>query len=264
MGLIGYFAPGIPRYVGFTAAFVFGSWAANMFLLLLPPSRAREWIRVAVLLPAELMMLLLRVSMAFWTPIFLVALLFAIVLIVLTFFTSVFADVRAIYWGVLYFALVVTLTIAAYSGDRLLLPILWHLRIESRESDKEIFADAQRALKLINFRRLGYLVTLAVYSATACVQLVGAKLTPSLGSLLNTSSAALLAFLAVDAYVAAFHPRLLKPREPLRFDRSEIVHTNSLNKADMVGDDLAQGGLPRTEEPPRIVAGEVTKLDGSA
>jgi hypothetical protein len=230
MGLIGYFAPGFPRYLGFIAAFLLGSWAANTFLLLLPPSRARDWIRVAVLLPAEVVMLLIRASMAFGTPVLLVVLLFVVVLGVITFFTSFFADVGSIQWGVLYFAFVITLIIAAYSGDRLLLPLRWHLRIESRESDKELFADAQRALNLINFRRVGYLVTLAVYSAATCVQLIGVKLAPSVVSLLNTSSAALLAFLAVDAYVTAFHPRLLKPREPLRFERSENTTRNSAER----------------------------------
>jgi hypothetical protein len=219
IGMIGYFAPGFPRYVGFTAAFVFGSWAANTLLLLLPPSRARDWIRGAVLLPAEVIMLLLRIAMAVWTPFYVVFVLFVIVVATITLFTSFFADVGSVHWGVLYIALVVTLATAAYSGDRLLLPVRWFLRIESRDSDREIFADAQRALNLINFRRLGYLVTIAVYSATTCIQLVGIKLEPKFGSLLNTSTAALLAFLAVDAYVAAFHPNLLKPRESLRFSK---------------------------------------------
>lgn len=235
MGLIGYFAPGFPRYVGFTAAFLLGSWAANTFLLLLPPSRARDWIRAALLLPAEVVMLLLRVFMAFGTPVFLVVLLFVVVLSAIAFFTSFFTDVESIRWGVLYFAFVLTLIIAAYSGDRLLLPLRWHLRIESRESDKKIFADAQRALNLINFRRIGYLVTLAVYSAATCAQLVGAKLAPGFASLLNTSSAALLAFLAVDAYVTAFHPRLLKPREPLRFERSEKTTRDSAERSGLGG-----------------------------
>lgn len=215
--VIGLSAPNWTRFVGYGAAFVIASLATDLVLQLLPKSKPREWVRAIVALPAEILMLLVRIAMALWTPLFIVAGLLAIILAGLTAVVGTFAQVEPLNWALLYVSLVITVVIAAYSGDRLLLPLRWYFRIEGREVDKRLFRDSQRALSVINFRRLGYLLTILAYSLSACVDLAGIPVPQAARPVLDTATAALLGFLAVDAYVSAFHPWLLAPRAPLVF-----------------------------------------------
>jgi hypothetical protein len=222
-GALGHFANTWARYIALGAAFMFGSWGIDFLLTALPRSRAREWIRTVVALPAAVLIVVLRVSMAISTPFFLVFLLFVLILTAYSLALRIFIPIQPFRLGVVYLALLSAISVAAYCGDRLLIPLRWYLRIEGRSSDRETFYDAQAAIRLINFRRLAYLLAIAMYSAASFVQLTGVQASLRLHSLISVSSITLIGFLAVDAYIAAFHKRLIEDRVPLEFERTVAV-----------------------------------------
>lgn len=220
---LGYFNETWIRYVALGVALIFASWGADFLLMTFPESRGRESIRALVALPAAMLAILIQVGMAISTPFVLVSLLFIFLLTLLSIIATTFAPVEPLRLGLIYLAALSAISIAAYSGDRLLIPLRWFLRLQNRPSDRAIFYEAQAALRLINFRRLAYIVAIAMYSVATFVQLTGLETIPKLQSLIDVAAVTLIGFLAVDAYIAAFHRQLIEGKPPLSFGEAQAV-----------------------------------------
>lgn len=117
-----------------------------------------------------------------------------------------------------YLAALGTIMTAAYGRDRVLLPIKGMYLI-SRGPDDSVAVQGIRTastlIRRINFRRLAYQLAIIVYVASVVFRLSNLRLPGGWAGVRDVALEALLAFLALDAYIATFHPRLLKERKPL-------------------------------------------------
>lgn len=206
----------VQRWASFLFAYILISISLDYWLLSIPKSQLREILRFLVGLPLGVVMWCLGgVS-------FVLRIILSIVLLYV--FCSVpvtllFRVAFPLYEGTpvhVYFILLLALTVAAYAQDR----ILWPLeKIQNPLGDpdrraRRDFAISARIIRTANPRRLAYLFSFLTYLCTVVIKLADVKLSPSWSMLTSVAFEALVGFLAVDAYVSAFHPKLLQ-RRPL-------------------------------------------------
>lgn len=199
---------------------MFASWAVDFALQLLSPSRGREWLRWVFGTPAAVIMLLVTFGGAvLGVAMSLFVWFLAIMLPLITGARHAFPDLTT--QAPLYFVgLLALTTLAAYMNDRLLLPLKWFNYFSSGPADdiaRDTFGNSVVVVRLINFRRLAYILAIGAYFASLVAELSGVEFGHAIDSLPRVTTAALLAFLSVDAYVSAFHPSLVGWRPPLEY-----------------------------------------------
>jgi hypothetical protein len=112
----------------------------------------------------------------------------------------------------LYLSAVGTLAIAAYRPTSLLAPARVILRLKKRRRGPNAYPTLvapEALLTRLNPRRLAYQLTIGVYLLSVALRLAGVSLGEPLGLIATISLETLLTFIALDAYLATFHPQLL-------------------------------------------------------
>jgi hypothetical protein len=201
------FAAGIALF----GSIFFGLLGLDLLLVLLvPQGRALEALRIVVGIPLSLIALLARFSGAVLGIITSLAIWFYVCAVTIAFATRVFSDAPGNEAAALYIAALSTITFAAYAGERLLLPVKWiSHKVRGGRNAIAGYHDSVRLLHAINFRRLAYACAILGYIASVIIDLGAAAPNDSWEGVFSVSMPALLSFLALDSYVAAFHPRLL-------------------------------------------------------
>jgi hypothetical protein len=221
VGALGFLITTWERWlaVGFGATLV--SLGLDLLLSLLPNSRPREIARTVIEIPAALFIVLVTAGSAVLNIGMSLGLLFMFLLLSSGLASHLLVPSSSAGPAQAYFALLATIAIAAYAGDRVLWPVKWMYYIGRGPHDKvarEGLHHSTLIIRLVNFRRLAYLIAIGVYAASVMVALAEIKLSATWQSAVFVSREALLAFLALDAYVAAFHGNLLKDRPPIAYE----------------------------------------------
>jgi hypothetical protein len=220
IGAVGFFAHNWVSWLVLAVAIAFASAGLDFLIRLLPHSRTQDAIRTLVSIPAGIILLLVSIGHAVYGIVASIGVIFLIAFLVVA---------KISYWSFpatqagpahVYVALLITLTVSAYSQDRVLWPIKWLYFISRGRRDKiaqEGLELSAGLIRLLNFRRFAYQLAFVTYVVSVVMRLAKVKLSPEWESLTSIALESLLGFLAIDAYVGAFHPQWPKPRSSITY-----------------------------------------------